>query len=361
MAIGVNDNVLTFSEDKISRSLWHNGNEYLFFSGTSYLGLSSNEEFHTILKEGIDKFGSNHPMSRISNVRFNIFDQFEKQLADDFLSEDCLSLSSGFLAGKLLIEYFTSLNHSIHISPEAHPAIWASLSLEENNLTHNDWINKIISILNIGKRNNNVIFCNSLNSLTGEVYNFDWIDKIDKKINLTLVIDDSHGIGIIGTKGKGVIEGLKKYFHMQNRKFLITASLGKGLGITGGIILGNLALISELRKLTYYTSSSPIIPAYLYAYLNSYDLRDKLFNKLRHNIDYFNKNVECDTLKFNKLFPVISINNDLIGPLSYKENIILSSFPYPFQNSPLITRVVVNSTHNKNDLDSLLKFLKKYF
>ncbi|MBK9564524.1 MAG: aminotransferase class I/II-fold pyridoxal phosphate-dependent enzyme [Saprospiraceae bacterium] len=64
---------------------------------------------------------------------------------------------------------------------------------------------------------------------------------------------------------------------MKNINFLITASLGKALGITGGIILGKVAIISELRKSTYYTSSSPIIPAYLYAYLNAYNLRNKLF------------------------------------------------------------------------------------
>ena len=352
--------MLTFSEDKISRSLWQNGKEYLFFSGTSYLGLSSNETFHTTLKEGIDKFGSNHPMSRISNVRFNIYEEFEKQFAIDFLSEECLSLSSGFLVGKLLIEYFTSLGYNIHISPEAHPALWTSLSSRENNLTHNNWIDEIVTEMNFNKENNSVIFCNSLNSLSGEVYGFDWIDKIDPKVNLTLVIDDSHGIGVIGKNGKGVIEALGKYISMKNINIVITASLGKALGIAGGIILGKSSLISILRKSTYYTSSSPIIPAYLYTYLNTYTLRNQLFNKLRLNIDYFNANMKSDVLlQINKLFPVIIIKNDYIGKLAYQEDIILSSFPYPFQNSPLITRVVISAVHNTPDLDLLSNFFKK--
>ena len=190
--------MLTFSEDIISRSLWHEGKEYLFFSGTSYLGLSSNEEFHKILKDGIDKFGSNHPMSRISNVRFEIYHQFEKQFATDFLAEDC-----------------TSLKYNIFISPEAHPALWSGLSLSTNNISHNTWIEQIITKLNLNEGRNNVIFCNSLNSLSGEVYDFDWIDKIKHKINITLVIDDSHGIGVIGTNGKGVIENVEKYVSMK--------------------------------------------------------------------------------------------------------------------------------------------------
>jgi 7-keto-8-aminopelargonate synthetase-like enzyme len=353
--------MLTFSENKISRTLWHEGKEYLFFSGTSYLGLSSNEEFHKILKEGIDKYGSNHPMSRISNVRFDIYEHFEKQFAIDFLAEDCISLSSGFLVGKLLIEYFTSLKYNLYISPEAHPALWLSLSLSTNNISHNTWIEQIISKLNLSEGKNNVIFCNSLNSLSGEVYNFDWIDKINDKIKITLVIDDSHGIGVIGKKGKGVIENVEKYASKKNINFLITASLGKALGITGGVILGKVAIISELRKSTYYTSSSPIIPAYLYAYLNAYNLRNKLFKKLRFNINYFNINIENDNFQVNKFFPVVAIESDFIGKLAYQENIILSSFPYPFQNSPLITRIVINSAHNITDLDLLSNFLKIHF
>ena len=56
----------------------------------------------------------------------------------------------------------------------------------------------------------------------------------------------------------------------------------------------------------------------------------------------------------------VTFENDFIGKLAYQENIILSSFPYPFQNSPLITRLVINSAHNTTDLDLLSNFFKSH-
>ena len=82
--------------------------------------------------------------------------------------------------------------------------------------------------------------------------------------------------------------------------------------------------------------------------------------KLRFNINYFNINIENDNFQVNKFFPVVTIENDFIGKLAYQENIILSSFPYPFQNSPLITRLVINSAHNTTDLDLLSNFFKSH-
>ncbi|MBK9564523.1 MAG: hypothetical protein IPO37_04860 [Saprospiraceae bacterium] len=129
------------------------------------MGLSSNEEFHKILKEGIDKFGSNHPMSRISNVRFEIYHQFEKNNLLLIFSRRLHKSFFRILAGKLLIEYFTSLKYNIFISPEAHPALWSGLVISTNNISHNTWIEQIITKLNLNEGRNNVIFANSLNSL----------------------------------------------------------------------------------------------------------------------------------------------------------------------------------------------------
>ncbi len=58
-----------------------NNEEYLFFSGYSYLGLGLNKEFTSLVKEGIDKYGVVYPSSRISNTPLDLYTEFEEKLA----------------------------------------------------------------------------------------------------------------------------------------------------------------------------------------------------------------------------------------------------------------------------------------
>lgn len=69
-------------EGCVGREVSISNKKYIFCSGTSYLGLWSNRAFHEKITEGIAMFGSNFPMSRISNLRLSIFDEFESHLTN---------------------------------------------------------------------------------------------------------------------------------------------------------------------------------------------------------------------------------------------------------------------------------------
>jgi len=72
------------------------------------------------------------------------------------------------------------------------------------------------------------------------------------------VIDDSHGIGVIGKSGRGILE----YSGIKDYQGIYTASLGKALAVAGGVVSGKSSLINYMR---YFTShliySTAIMPA----------------------------------------------------------------------------------------------------
>ena len=91
-------NNFTHLEQPTGRVIVVGGKEYLFFGGTSYLGLATDKAYASIFIEGIQRYGINNGTSRNNNVQQAIFDQAEEYAAKRFGFEASLLLSSGYLA-----------------------------------------------------------------------------------------------------------------------------------------------------------------------------------------------------------------------------------------------------------------------
>ena len=81
-----------------SRTIQINGAEYLFFSGTSYLGMGHQPEFRAALMEGIDRYGTIFSASRNNNLQLKIYAEAEDFIAQWTDAEVALTVSSGFAA-----------------------------------------------------------------------------------------------------------------------------------------------------------------------------------------------------------------------------------------------------------------------
>ena len=105
------------------------GREFLYFGGTSYLGMATQKEFHKILSNNIRKWGTSYGSSRNSNVRLSIYEKFESKFSDDIGAQASAVVSSGMLAGKFVIEYLSKNINSFYHSPKTHPAVIGTNSL----------------------------------------------------------------------------------------------------------------------------------------------------------------------------------------------------------------------------------------
>ena len=105
------------------RTITQNGKTLLYFGGTAYLGLQTDETFLKIHIENVRKYGSNYAASRKSNVRFSVYEEGEAALADVTGSEACITLSSGYLAGQLVSTYFDAPAYKNFYAPGTHPAL----------------------------------------------------------------------------------------------------------------------------------------------------------------------------------------------------------------------------------------------
>ena len=335
----------------IGREIVAGGERFLFFGGTAYLGLNTHPSFLDLYIEGLQQYGINNGTSRSNNVQLGIYAEAEKFAANYWGSEAALLLSSGFLAAQLVVKHFSSYGEVLY-APHSHPALWIS-DKPHHTLNFEDWIVQTVHHINSSNESRFVIISNSLNALTPEKYDFSLLETILPSKEIILIVDDSHGIGVIGTGGKGILPSL------PTQKFINTiviASMAKALGLDAGLILASDSVILELKKSSLFLGASPSAPATLYTLTQAGSIFENEYRKLQENITFIEENTPIK-LHSIKGLPIFYSDNQTLAAHLRKEKIIISNFPYPQPSDPILNRIVLSSAHTPSDLSSLITAL----
>ena len=334
----------------ISRKITLEQESYLYFGGTAYLGIPQHKEFHKLYLEGLARFGLNNGTSRNNNVQLSIYDEVEQFAATYFGASACLITSSGYTAAQLTIKHLSTLGE-LRYAPATHPALWLNKAPKTSG-SFNEWARALVTEINQSKVENWVIISNSLNNLYPEVYDFSFIEEIDEEKRIILIVDDSHGIGILNT--------FSTLPTKKNIEIVVVASMAKALGVDAGLVLGSQNIISLLKQTNEFLGASPPSAAGLFAFKNASliyeqergklkDLTKRLFEALNGDSDW----------AFTPNIPIFLTTSASVEEELMKQRVLISSFAYPDKNGSLINRVVLSSWHTLADIEELTLALAK--
>ena len=343
-----------------SRTIHLNGEEHLFFSGTSYLGMGHQPDFKAALIEGFNQYGTIFSASRNNNVQLKIYDEAEDFIAQWTGSEAALTVTSGLVAGQLAIQ--SLVNQKLILAPSAHPAIWQPNTPPQYFFqNYDDFSKKIVGIVE-KETSDIVIAANAIDPLQGESYDFSWIQHLPNDKPMTLLFDDSHGIGITGEDGSGIFKKIKNEIEDKaNINLIVIASLAKAIGLPGGVILGDKKRIAAIRQNPMFVGASPIVPAYLFAFLQSQKVYTEARAVLQKNLEQFKATLsQIPHLPITYLpkYPVFFTKQKDLFDFLLKHKILISSFSYPKPTDPPITRIVLSALHTEEDIEYLIEKLK---
>jgi 8-amino-7-oxononanoate synthase len=323
------------------RKILVDGIEYLYFGGTNYLGITTNPEFQTILFESIKKWGTAYGSSRNSNVKLSIYETAEKLLAKNINSEAALTVSSGMLAGKLVVEYLSKTTDAMFRFPDAHPALMnpPSLPILVNGELNAKLFDKSISKI--------AVLTDAIPSQCVEPIDLNILLTIPKEIQIELVVDESNSFGILENDWQNA---LKK----ENINIIKVASLGKAVGISGGVIAGNESFISEIRNQSSFIGAAGMNPAFLETYVNAQEIYHFQKQKLKHNLNYIDRNfTNRAKFTYHSSYPIIYFDDESVSKKLFENKIITTSFKYTNASGKL-NRIVITSNHSIEDLDHLI-------
>jgi 8-amino-7-oxononanoate synthase len=328
------------------------GKDLLFFSGYSYLGMSHVQAFVDLVKEGIDRFGILHPSSRISNTQLDVYEKTEKLLSSLTRQHETVLYSSGFLAGRAVIETLIDDNTNCYVVPGTHPAIQTSTSVLSNN-----WQEHFIQLVEQSTSDSFTLLCDSVNPLTATITDFSFLTTISASKKITCIIDDSHGIGLLGENGEGITSTLPA---LSNVEYIISYSLSKAFHINGGAISCSSEVANVLRQSPYYTASTSVAPLLCYAFINGQNLYNTQRKKLLQNVTWLREQLKDNKeISSHPLLPIFVLPEKHNQDYFSMKNMIISSFPYPNPSGQTINRIVLNALHTQQDLEMAASLINK--
>jgi len=349
----------------------------LNFASNSYLGISNDPRLIEAEHEADLKFGVGPGAVRFISGTQEPHIKLEKRLAKFYKKEAAMIFSSAYAANCGIIaplmdkdSYIISdeLNHNSIIMaikfagiPRDRKKIYAHCNMDE--------LRRCIDEC-VGSAKRLIIITDGVFSMRGDYSPLNNIaclaEEFDPKFEqgIITVVDDSHGIGAYGKTGRGTVEVTQ-----ENRIDIVSATLGKGLGVDGGFIVSSEKVIEYLREASpLYVYSNPISSGVASAALKALEILDsdeglKLLEKLRKNTDYFRKGINQIGFKtIEGIHPIVPI---LIGdPIKakqmvsdlYKRGIYVVALTYPVVPKGEDTiRVQIQASHTRKDLDYALK------
>jgi len=187
------------------------GHHISMFGSNSYLGLTSHPKVKEAAIAAIKKYGTGTAGSRFLNGTLDIHVELEHRLANFVNKEAALAFSTGFQSNLGAIPTVVGRNDTAIIDEQSHASIIDATRLSFGRILkyrHNDMESLEKVLKNLDENNNGslkLIVTDGLFSMEGDIAHVDKIVELAKKYDASVMIDDAHGLGVLGENGTGTV------------------------------------------------------------------------------------------------------------------------------------------------------------
>lgn len=266
-----------------------NGQDVLMFGSNSYLGLTNHPKLKEASKAAIDKYGSGCAGSRFLNGTLDLHLELEERLAKFVGKEGALVFSTGFQVNLGVLSSVTGRHDYIIIDELDHACIIDGSRLSFSKVLkyrHNDMasLEKVLQKCDPDKIK--LIAVDGVFSMEGDLANLPEIVKLAEKYNANIMVDDAHGLGVVGSHGRGTAN----HFGLTDSVDLIMGTFSKSLASIGGFIAADNDTINFLkhnaRSLIFSASIAPANAASALAAVEIMEQEPERLQKLWDNTHY---------------------------------------------------------------------------
>jgi glycine C-acetyltransferase len=346
------------------------GKKVLNFCSNNYLGLASFPRIKKAAKKAIDKYGVGPGAVRPISGNMLLHEELEKELAKFKKAEGCILFQTGYVANTATIPVLVGEEDVIFSDELNHASIIDGCRLSKATVVrfrHNnpEDLKKLV------KENKNfrrkLIITDGVFSMDGDIAQLNELVKVAQNFGCMLMVDDSHGEGVLGSHGRGIVD----HFKLHGKVDIELGTLSKAFGVAGGFITGKKKLIELLRQKArpFLFSTGMSIPdaAACLEAVKILEKSDIFVKKLWENTKYFK-------LRMVKLGFDTGKSQTPITPIMLKEEKLTQEFSKKlFQKGVLATaivyptvakgaariRVMPSAIHSKDDLDKAINTFKE--
>ncbi len=347
-----------------------NGKLCTMLGSNNYLGLTIDKRVRNAAIKATDDFGTSLTGSRLLNGTHKIHLELEAELATFLNKESALVFTTGYQANIGVTTALIGENDYLIMDRFNHASITDGANLAKGtNVTykHNDMADLEKTLQDIPQGKGKVIMFDGVFSMEGDVCDLPNIVKLAKKYNARVIVDDAHGIGVIGEAGRGTAN----HFNLEDDVDLISGTFSKALASVGGFVAGDKKVIERIkhfgRSIIFSASLPPASAAAALEALRIMQKEPERVARLNENAKYMReKLVEHGFNIGHTTTPIVPIivGADMTALNLWRElldeGIYVNSVIYPAvaQNQALL-RTSYTSEHTREHLDKAIDILCK--
>jgi glycine C-acetyltransferase len=338
------------------------GQSVLNMCANNYLGLAEHPEVIAAAHEGLDRWGYG-----LSSVRFicgtqQVHKQLESKISEFLGMDDTILYTSCFDANGGLFETLLGPEDAIISDELNHASIIDGVRLckaKRFRYKNNDMADLEAKLQEAKDTRFRMIATDGVFSMDGYIANLPAICDLGDKYDALVMVDDSHAVGFMGQRGRGVHE----YYDVMDRVDIITGTLGKALGgASGGYTSARQEIVDMLRQRSRpYLFSNSVAPPIVAASIKAIDLllaSTELRDKLAENTRFFREQivkVGYDVLPGeHPIVPIMLYDAALANRTAdalLKKGVYVIGFSYPVvpQGKARI-RTQISAAHSQDDL-----------
>lgn len=344
------------------------GKRVMSFASNDYLGLANHPKIVEAAMRALKRYGLGAGASHAVSGHMRAHHDLEEKLAEHVGLPRALLFSSGYaanlgmltaLAGRGDVIFADKLNHASLVDG-------ALLSRAEfKRYPHGDLAKLTAMLERSTSTGRKLIVTDAVFSMDGDIAPLPELLALAELHDALLVIDDAHGFGVLGYRGKGSLE----FFNLKSERIVYMATLGKAAGGYGAFVAGDFEVIDWIlqsaRAYLFTTATPPAIAAAMQASLDIMQEERERLVHLRTLIDFFSDSLR---LQYAKLpFSQTAIQPILIGDnattLAFSESLRDRHLFVPAIRPPTVPvgtarlRVSLSAGHSADDVFDLVTAL----
>jgi 8-amino-7-oxononanoate synthase len=260
------------------------GRPMIMVGSNNYLGLAHHPRAIAAARDAVDRYGVGTCGSRFLTGTIDLHEELEARLAEFMKREAALTFSTGYQTNLGIISTIAGKGDHILADRMVHASIIDACRLSfatVHKYKHNSMKDLERILAGLGPDGGKLIVVDGVFSMEGDIADLPGIVPLAKRYGARVLVDDAHGIGVLGATGRGTTE----HFGLEKEVDLVMGTFSKTFASIGGVVVGDRQVVSYIkhhaRPLIFSAAATPASVASVLAILdmleNEPELRARLW------------------------------------------------------------------------------------
>ena len=222
------------------------GKRRIMLGSNNYLGLTTHPEVIEAGVRALETYGSGCSGSRFLNGTLTMHIKLEEELARFLRKDGVVTFSTGFQSNLGIISALVGHSDYVICDKENHASIYDGCKLSYATMLryrHNDMEHLEKCLKKVPDTAGILIVTDGVFSMGGDIENLPEIVRLAKAYGARVMVDDAHGLGVLGNGGRGTAD----YFGLADDVDIIMGTFSKSLASIGGFMAASERVVDYVR------------------------------------------------------------------------------------------------------------------